>query len=172
MSTINNGTSSLSAIEIILSCSICQDTLSNIYAEDDENRGLRKSNDPEDGRVTKLWLTECAHLCCGKHFERGGKLFSDTTYFRPVSKFNRFLGVPFHPDQQAPRAPCPFCAIETDDRSDKTLFYINGPANGEHDPNIPGGYFQTPPVDLGGSDPAFAALLVGDNLQLAPTYGF
>lgn len=84
MSTISNGTSSLSAIEIILSCSICQDTLSNIYAEDDENRGLRKSNDPEDGRVTKLWLTECAHLCCGKHFERGGKLISDTTYFRPV----------------------------------------------------------------------------------------
>ncbi|KAL2041047.1 hypothetical protein N7G274_005991 [Stereocaulon virgatum] len=138
--THSNATlSSTTAIEIVLSCSVCADTLSRINAEGYEFHGLRKTDDPNSGRVTKLWLTECAHLCCTKHFEGGG--------------------VPFYPDQQAPRAPCPFCVVENNDHSEKTLFYINGPATGEYDPNIPSGYFQIPPVDLGGSDPAFAALL-------------
>lgn len=63
---------SLSATDILVSCSVCQDTLSSIYAEDDGNLGLRKSDDPHNGRITKLWLTECAHLSCGKHLEGGG----------------------------------------------------------------------------------------------------
>ena len=69
----NNYISALSATDIVVSCSICQDTLSSIYAEGDGNLGLRKSEDPHNGRITKLWLTECAHLTCGKHLEGGGK---------------------------------------------------------------------------------------------------
>lgn len=168
--THSNATqSSTTAIEIILSCSVCADTLSTINAEGYECHGLRKTDDPNSSRVTKLWLTECAHLCCTKHFEGGGRLISDTMYLQIVLKCDRCPGVPFYPNQQAPRAPCPFCVVENNDHSEKSLFYINGPAIGEHDPNIPSGYFQIPPVDLGGSDPAFAALLVSGKPPLALT---
>lgn len=74
----------LSATDILVSCSVCQDTLSSIYAEDDGNLGLRKSDDPHNGRITKLWLTECAHLTCGKHLEGGGKRYHDP--YRPSTK--------------------------------------------------------------------------------------
>ncbi len=69
--------SSLAALDIILSCTICQQPLPAIYADNDELHGLRKSDGPHDDRVTKLWLTECCHLSCGKHFEGGGKLSSN-----------------------------------------------------------------------------------------------
>ena len=60
--------------DIVLSCTICQETLSTIYADDDENNGLRKDGEgSHNGTITKLWLTECAHLTCGKHLAGGGK---------------------------------------------------------------------------------------------------
>ena len=59
---------SLAALDIILSCTICQQPFPAIYADEDELRGLRNR---------KLWLTECCHLSCGKHFEGGGKLLSN-----------------------------------------------------------------------------------------------
>ena len=64
------------AIDLIFSCTICQETLSSIYssAEGDGDRGLHRSGDPQSGRVTKLWLTECAHLTCAKHLQGGGDL--------------------------------------------------------------------------------------------------
>ena len=68
---------SLAALDIILSCTICQQPFPAIYADDDGLRGLRKSDGPHDDRVTKLWLTECCHLSCGKHFEGGGELSSN-----------------------------------------------------------------------------------------------
>ena len=58
-------------INFILSCSICQDTLSTLYAQPDKD-GLRQGTDNYDGAITKLWLTECAHLTCAKHLEGGG----------------------------------------------------------------------------------------------------
>ena len=75
--TYSKKSSSLAALDIILSCTICQQPFPAIYAADDELRGLRKSDGPHDDRVTKLWLTECCHLSCGKHFEGGGKLSSN-----------------------------------------------------------------------------------------------
>lgn len=66
-------TAYLSAIDLILSCSICQNPLSTIYGECDQNRGLRKGGVPQDDRITKLWLTECAHLICSNHFDGGGR---------------------------------------------------------------------------------------------------
>ena len=63
-----------SPVDIVLRCTICQKTLSTIYADDDRNNGLRKdSQDPHNGKITKLWLTECAHLTCGKHLPGGGE---------------------------------------------------------------------------------------------------
>ena len=70
-------------------------------------------------------------------------------------------GVPFHPDGRLPRAPCPLCTIEKNDRAEKDLLYINGICKGQYDPAIPEAYFKTPPTNLGGSsDPALDALLV------------
>lgn len=60
-------------MDIILGCTICQKSLSSIYTED-HNDGLRRDGmNAEDGTIPKLWLTECAHLTCAKHFEGGGK---------------------------------------------------------------------------------------------------
>ncbi|KAL8695311.1 MAG: hypothetical protein Q9218_000210 [Villophora microphyllina] len=59
-------------IDLVLSCSICQDTLSSIYATSDIDRGLRQGLDLSSGSINKLWLTECAHIICGKHLEGGG----------------------------------------------------------------------------------------------------
>lgn len=152
---------SLRATDIVLSCTICQETLSSIYAEDDANRGLRKSEDSRDGRVTKLWLTECAHLTCGKHLKGGG----DSSYALLVSTIVTLMeivvGVPFHSDQQVPRAPCPLCTIEKNDASEKSLFFVNGTSKGEYDSNIPDAYFQTPPLEFIGGDTGFEALRVG-----------
>lgn len=59
-------------IHFILSCSICQSTLSTIYEEHENNDGLHRGIGNPDGQITKLWLTECAHLTCAKHLEGGG----------------------------------------------------------------------------------------------------
>lgn len=151
----------LSPTEIILSCTICQDTLSTIYAEDDGKRGLHKSDDHGSGRITKLWLTECAHLTCAKHLESGGDSKFSTLASAEVELTGILTGVPFHSDQQVPRAPCPLCTLETGDRSDKSLFFINGSMKGEYDPNIPDAYFQMPPVKFISGDAGYEALRVG-----------
>ena len=63
-----------SPADIVLSCTICQETLSTIYADDGGNNGMRKAEeDPHNSKITKLWLTECAHLTCGKHLPGGGE---------------------------------------------------------------------------------------------------
>lgn len=70
-------------------------------------------------------------------------------------------GVPLYSDQQTPRAPCPLCTAEKNDRSEKDLYYIDGIENGEFDDNIPEAYFRIPPVNLGrGNSPGQSALLV------------
>lgn len=60
-------------VDIVLSCSVCQDTLSSIYASSVNDRGLRQGPDLKGGSINKLWLTECAHIVCGKHLEGGGE---------------------------------------------------------------------------------------------------
>ncbi|KAI9874534.1 MAG: hypothetical protein M1830_009644 [Pleopsidium flavum] len=128
----------LSPLEVIFSCGVCQDTLKTIYSEPDNNSGLRNTADSTKGTVVKLWLTECAHLTCGKHLEGGG--------------------LPFHPDDQPPRAPCPICSGEKGDTTQKALFAVHGVEAGEFDPHIPASYFQLPPVKLDASDPGMDAM--------------
>ncbi|KAL8901548.1 MAG: hypothetical protein Q9192_000492 [Flavoplaca navasiana] len=117
-------------IDFILSCSICQDTLSTLYAQSDKD-GLRQGTDDYDGAITKLWLTECAHVTCAKHMEGGG--------------------VPFHPKDQPPKAPCPLCVRNNQDHAAKILYAIRGTARGEYDDNIPPEYFEFPPQQLNNS---------------------
>ncbi|KAI4264206.1 MAG: hypothetical protein L6R42_000672 [Xanthoria sp. 1 TBL-2021] len=118
-------------IDFILSCSICQDTLPTLYEQHQDNDGLHQGTDSTDGQITKLWLTECAHVTCAKHLEGGG--------------------VPFHPKDQPPKAPCPLCFRNNQDYTAKILYAIRGTAKGEYDINIPPEYFQVPPQQLGNS---------------------
>jgi len=60
-------------VEIIYSCSVCHKTISEIYKEIQNDQGFRDENDTNDGQpITKLWMTECAHLTCSEHLEGGG----------------------------------------------------------------------------------------------------
>ncbi len=65
-------------LDVIFTCTVCGKTLDSIYLESDDNLGLRSPPDFDNGRIVKLWLTECAHLTCAKHLEGGG---SNTSYF-------------------------------------------------------------------------------------------
>lgn len=58
--------------EIVFSCTICQATVSEVYATIESNRGFHSGSGDEDGIVTKMWITECSHITCAKHLENGG----------------------------------------------------------------------------------------------------
>lgn len=64
---------------------------------------------------------------------------------------NATVGVPFHPKDQPPKAPCPLCFRNNQDYTAKILYAIRGTAKGEYDINIPPEYFQVPPQQLGNS---------------------
>ena len=69
-------TSHVSPLDLIFSCTVCQDTLSDVYAVPDDADGLRRGKDPATNIIPRLWLTECAHVTCGKHFDGGGRCSS------------------------------------------------------------------------------------------------
>ncbi|KAL9084202.1 MAG: hypothetical protein Q9165_008188 [Trypethelium subeluteriae] len=94
----------------------------------ESNHGLNDSRQAHDTKITKLWLTECAHLTCGEHLEGGG--------------------APFHPESKAPRAPCPFCAATKNDQSLRNLYGIRGTSSGDFDAAIPRSFFRVPPIEL------------------------
>lgn len=60
--------------EIIFSCGICQKTPSEVYASPENNKGFNSGSGDDDGMVTRLWLSECMHVSCGRHLPGGGKL--------------------------------------------------------------------------------------------------
>lgn len=69
-------------------------------------------------------------------------------------------GVPFYPAGQYPKAVCPLCADERNDRQPKRLYTIRGHSPGEYDEEIPKAWFDTPPIKLGGSGQGMDALRV------------
>ena len=155
-----------SPTDIVFSCTICQDTLSTIYADDDRNDGLHKTGEgPDHGKVTKLWLTECAHLTCGKHLPGGGQSIfcQHHMLLHELIRHAGLAGAPFHSIHDVPRAPCPLCSMEKADHSNKALFFINGVSKGQYDESIPDAYFQTPPVQLSGGNPGLEALRVNES---------
>ena len=119
----------LKAVDFVISCSICQSPWSRIYTNDDDNRGLHQNKGSGSATITKMWLTECAHITCGKHL-RGG-------------------GAPFHAEDQIPRSPCPLCTAEKGDDSEKALYAINSFLEGQSETRVPKQYFQVPPTELG-----------------------
>ena len=66
-------TGPISAQDIVFSCCVCHDTLSEVYDEPDRHLGLHHQPNQAEGRITKLYLTACAHVVCAKHLEGGGK---------------------------------------------------------------------------------------------------
>ena len=92
------------APDLVLSCSVCQESLSSIYAREDEAHALRTSINARNERVTKFWLTDCAHLVCGKHFEGGGEFVKDLSQL--CGRFNIEL----------PRSTLPLCAASSSSR--------------------------------------------------------
>ena len=59
--------------DLIFSCCVCFDTLAEVYDQRDRHLGLHNEPNQRTGRITKLYLTGCAHVVCAKHFEGGGK---------------------------------------------------------------------------------------------------
>ena len=72
---------------------------------------------------------------------------------------SRPTGVPFHPEQEPPNAPCPFCSKNNDVRPKKLLF-INGTSTGEYDSEIPDSYFDIPPPQINGTEKGTEGLRV------------
>ena len=122
----------------------------------------RRPGSPHKDQITRFWLTECAHLTCGEHFEGGGPhgpfqcslLCTSVTESCPT-------GVPFHPEQESPNAPCPFCCKNKDARPKKLLF-INGTSKGEYDSEIPDSYFDIPPPQIDGPEKGTEGLRVSE----------
>ncbi|KAG9818089.1 hypothetical protein KCU63_g18629, partial [Aureobasidium melanogenum] len=124
----------LQPLDLIFSCNICHDSISdmpNPLPDEKELEGIRKP-------VAKLWMTECAHLICAKHLEGGAP--------------------PFHPAGQAPRAVCPVCVNRQNNRALKQMYAVNGFSKGQHDSEIPQHFFQCPPVALDSKEGGMDAL--------------
>lgn len=137
----------LTPFEIIFSCSICQATVRNVY-HDSPREGLNDGR--RNGPAPRLWLAECGHVSCGEHFEGGGAVQPLTSF---MSTHLLLLGPPFHPDNEAPRAPCPMCIADDGHSSLRRLFCITKDAHKNHDDAIPTEFFETPPIQLDNRGP-------------------
>ncbi|KAI9664476.1 MAG: hypothetical protein M1821_005922 [Bathelium mastoideum] len=145
MARSGTDTLGISALEVILSCSICQATINEIYNSGVSSRGLHDGGKSDDNSVIKLWITDCVHLTCGVHLQGGGK-----RALRLLTAFlnTEFTGAPFHPDGESPRAPCPFCILITGDQTPRNLYGIRAISEGGYDSAIPPAFFNIPPVRL------------------------
>src|ERR1700753_1177589 len=146
----------VSPFNIIFSCVICQRTIADVYP----NATL--SSDQEEGRLDvpcKMWITECTHLTCSEHLDGGGRSIL-LDYPGPVDKgnTNQDTGVPFHPHDQYPSAPCPLSLQEKGDTQSRRLFAIFAPRPGDHDPRLPSEWFKTPPMKLDDKTALMSAL--------------
>lgn len=72
---------------------------------------------------------------------------------------SRPIGVPFHPEQEPPSAPCPFCC-KNNDALPKKLLFINGTSKGDYDSKIPDSYFDIPPPQCNGPEKGAEGLRV------------
>lgn len=65
-------TPGVTARDIIFSCGLCYKTVADVYKNRESNKGLSDGRGPNERDVTKLWLTQCAHLTCSEHLEGKG----------------------------------------------------------------------------------------------------
>jgi hypothetical protein len=74
----------LTPYDIVFCCSVCQSLPSEVY-RDFTGEGLnfgQGNNTP-----TLLWLAECGHVVCSKHFEGGGEHESFSKKINRTAKF-------------------------------------------------------------------------------------
>ena len=63
----------VSPLDIVFSCCVCTKTLAEVYGDQGREIGLHQEPTTATGRITKLYLTGCAHVVCAEHLEGGGK---------------------------------------------------------------------------------------------------
>jgi len=62
-------------LNFIYACSICGATFADTYEGHNETvQGLSDGINPNDRLVTKLYLSGCSHVFCGKHIDGGGEI--------------------------------------------------------------------------------------------------
>ncbi|CAD0108782.1 unnamed protein product [Aureobasidium uvarum] len=76
MAAESDATEPLQPLDLIFSCNICHDSIHDIRSPVHDGQELEGIRRP----VAKLWMTECAHLICAKHLERGGTGFAKGQY--------------------------------------------------------------------------------------------
>lgn len=60
-------------LNFIYACSVCGVTFADIHESHNETvQGLSDGINPKERLVTKLYLSGCSHVFCGKHIEGGG----------------------------------------------------------------------------------------------------
>lgn len=60
-------------LDIIFSCTICQETIADVYANGSPDLNYKAALLEYP---CKLWITECGHVTCSHHFEGGGEMRS------------------------------------------------------------------------------------------------
>lgn len=82
--------------DIVFACEICQVTAAELYAIPESSKGLSGVCGEKQNIVTKLWITECAHVVCNRHLEGGGTVVMEQLammsiltefFFRPSRAF-------------------------------------------------------------------------------------
>jgi hypothetical protein len=59
-------------LDFIFSCSVCGDTLSEVYKGHNRTvQGLTDGINPQDRLVSRLFVGSCSHVICIKHIEGG-----------------------------------------------------------------------------------------------------
>lgn len=61
----------LRPLELVFTCSICNESIHDIYKFSEDNQGFSDRRQSDQKVVTRLWLTECGHLTCSTHLENG-----------------------------------------------------------------------------------------------------
>ncbi|KAH7094380.1 hypothetical protein FB567DRAFT_431769 [Paraphoma chrysanthemicola] len=126
-------------LNFIYACQICCYSFADVYEGRNETvRGLSDGINPKERLVTHLYLASCCHVFCGSHLEGGGPAF--------------------HPDGQRPKAPCPVCMKEKNDKASRDLYSIRGFQQNEYDPMIPATWFKAPPAGFEGNGKETEAL--------------
>ena len=127
--------------DLIYSCFICADTLSDI------RQASGQSSTTQDGRShavegdNQLWLMSCWHVVCSRHFDARGASLSVSS----MSSAHTVGTDVQEPDANGrSRAACPYCVQHRNDPAIRTLYGIRGFQRGEYDQEIPDVYFRVP----------------------------
>ncbi|KAF2002576.1 hypothetical protein P154DRAFT_618338 [Amniculicola lignicola CBS 123094] len=133
----------ISPLEVIFSCSVCYETLPQIYAGHPETvGGLSDGINPTHRLVSRVYLASCCHVICIKHIG-DGEVEAGPAFFKKGDR---------------PTAPCPVCIKEKGDAQPRELYSVRGFRKGQYDPVIPACWFDTPPMKLEVSSTEMEAL--------------